>query len=355
MVSFSLESGYALDVMQKQTKTKRFLLSGLKGIALGIAAAIPGLSAGSIAVILHCYQILVDAMASFRKAFKKSFLTLLPYFLGLILGAVAALVGIKKGYEVAPFTLTGFFAGCVFGSLPVACSELRKGKDGKEKLAHILSGVLCFAVAAALGIVTALTEVNFSDAMGNRAWWMYPMMLLAGFVAAFTCVVPGISGSMSLMVLGVYYPILHTFIGQSGISIWAPGVGGGYIATGIVYALLLVVGALFGLWAASHLMKNLLAKHRATTFYGILGLLLGSLVSMFINSSIYPQYWGVWDESTSSWAIKPIATWDYVVGAVLFVLAAGFTFWWVRKTNQKAKTEEQAELQQEDSEKTEGD
>ena len=102
-------------------------------------------------------------------------------------------------------------------------------------------------------------------------------------------------------------------------------------------------------------MKNLLAKHRVTTFYGILGLLLGSLVSMFINSSIYPQYRGVWDESTSSWAIKPIATWDYVVGAVLFVLAAGFTFWWVRKTNQKAKTEEQAELQQEDSEKTEGD
>lgn len=334
--------------MQEKTKTKHFLLDGLKGVALGIAAAIPGLSAGSIAVILHCYQILVDAMAGFRHAFRKSFLTLLPYFLGLVVGAVAALIGIKKGYEVAPFTLTGLFAGFVFGSMPVAWSELKKGTCFQERLLHFLSLFLCLALAASLGIVTALTEINFSEAMANRVWWMYPLMLFAGFVAAFTCVVPGISGSMSLMVLGVYYPILHTFLGREGISMWAPEANQVYRITGVVYAFLLIIGALLGLWVSSTLMKHLLAKHRVTTFYGILGLLFGSLISMFINSSLYPQYRGVWNESTTSWSIKPIATWDYILGAILFLFAAILSFWWVRKTNAKAKANEQKELEQDE-------
>ena len=107
-----------------ETKQKRsfksFLLDFLKGISLGVSAAIAGLSAGTIAVVEGCYDSLVGAVSSLRKNFKKSLLFLLPYALGLLLGALLALVGIQRGYKAAPFSLTSLFAGLIFGSLPVA-------------------------------------------------------------------------------------------------------------------------------------------------------------------------------------------------------------------------------------------
>lgn len=315
---------------QQEKKGPNVWVKGVEGITLGISAAIPGLSAGTIAIAERCYEPLVDAVSGLRGHFKKSFLYLLPYLLGLILGAVAALIGIQKGYEAAPFTLTGLFAGFVFGSLPVTFEELHHGKTGKEVFFHVLSFVLCLLVAAGLGIVTALTKVDLSSSLASRVWWMYPLALVSGIVAAAACVVPGISGSMSLMVIGMYFPILNSFATRSGdLSIWnhdGANYSGSFVGTGIVIALLLVIGAIIGLILSSRVMKSLLEKHRTSTYFGILGLILGSLVSMFINSNIYPKY-------------PTIKTWDYVVGSILFVLGAIGVYLLIRFSNkQKEKS-----------------
>ena len=132
--------------MKKESPSKRrtvksFLLDLLKGITLGISAAVPGLSGGTVAVAEGCYDGLIQSAGSLRQKFKESFLFLLPYLLGFGLGALAAFAGIKKGYALAPFTLTGLFAGMVAGSLPVALSELKKGENGKQKFLY----ALCFS------------------------------------------------------------------------------------------------------------------------------------------------------------------------------------------------------------------
>lgn len=295
---------------KKKNGAARFLVDGAKGVTLGISAAVPGLSAGTIAVAESCYDTLIDAIASLRKEFGKSFLTLLPYIVGLIVGAMAALIGIAKGYEAAPFSLTGFFAGFVFGSLPVTFKELKRGNSHKEKTTHVLSFVLCLLLAGGIGVLTALTRVDLASYLQQRVWWIYLLAVVSGLVASFACIVPGISGSMSLMVIGMYYPILHTFFSRSdGLSIWG-NPDGGYVGTGIVLLLLLALGAVIGVVLASKIMKVLLSKHRVSTFYGILGLILGSLVSMFVNSDIYPKYQA------------GIATWDYILGAVLFAVSS---------------------------------
>lgn len=323
--------------MEHKRSIKSFILDTLKGVSLGISAAIAGLSAGTIAVIEGCYDTLINAVSSLRKKFKESFFTLLPYAIGLIIGALAALIGIQRGYKAAPFTLTSLFAGFVLGSLPVAFVELKKGKTSKEKFFHVLSFVLCLLLASSLGIITALLDfrITFFNSDGTVIWYVYFLMLIAGFIAAFACVIPGISGSMSLMVIGVYYPILNTYTGSD--SIWHSG-NNMTIVLGIVMALILVVGAVLGVVIGSKGMKVLLSKHRVTTFYGILGLIIGSLISMYINSSIFPYYGGIEEGGV----LVTIQTWDYILGAILFVLAAVSTFllFFFLNKKKKEKTEE---------------
>lgn len=324
------------DTKQKTRKsTKSFLVDSVKGVTLGISAAIPGLSAGTIAVAESCYDTLIDAITSLRKAFKKNFLILLPYILGMLVGALAALVGIGKGYDAAPFSLTGLFAGFVFGSLPVTFKELKHGKNGKEVTIHILNLILCFLIAGGLGVGAALAKLDLATSLQDRVWWMYLLIPVAGFIAAAACIIPGISGSMTLMVIGIYYPINYTFFhfheeSSHGLSIWISS-DGAYIGTGVVLFILLALGALAGVIVSSKVMKVLLKKHRVSTFYGILGLILGSLISMFINSDIYPLY-------------PTIQTWDYIVGAVLFVIAAVLVYLLIRYTDKKnAKQAAEAE------------
>lgn len=297
--------------MENRTRKLGFLKDTGKGITLGISVAIPGLSAGTIAVAWKCYDTIIDSIQGLKKAFKKNFLILLPYLLGLLLGAMAAFIGIQKGYSKAPFTITGLFAGLVIGSLPVALQELKKHQNRKELIFHLLSLILCFAIAAGLGLFTALFEVNLSEAMRQREWWIYLIALLAGVIGAFACIVPGISGSMSLMVIGMYVPILNTFATTKGsLSIFNSENGGtGFLLTGLLLLLLLLVGALIGLALSTRIMKKLLSDHRVTTFYGILGLILGSVISMFVNSTMFPLYQN-----------GGIRTWDYVIGSVLFVV-----------------------------------
>lgn len=330
--------------MDKKRTFKSFILDFLKGISLGISAAIAGLSAGTIAVVEGCYDTLIGAVSSLRKKFKESFLTLLPYVLGLLCGALGALIGIQRGYKAAPFSLTSFFAGFVLGSLPVAIKELKKGNSTKEKVAHILSFILCLALAAGLGIVTALLDwrVSFFDSEGNIIWYVYFLALVAGFIGAFACVIPGISGSMSLMVIGLYYPILNAFTGND--SIWHSGSSTTMIL-GIVVAVIFVIGAVGGVIASSKSMKFLLAKYHVTTFYGIFGLILGSLISMYINSSIFPYYGGFTDDSGN---FLQIQNWDYILGACLFVVSATATFLLFFFLNKKNKSQEENDVSSEE-------
>ncbi len=310
-----------------------FFFDMVKGVTLGVSAAIPGLSGGTIAVAEGCYDPLISSISSLRKKFKSSFLFLLPYILGLLLGALAAFIGIKKGYAVAPFSLTGLFAGMVAGSLPVALSELKKGNNGRQIALFVACFLFCFLLAAALGIVTALCDIDLAAFLKDRVWWMYIFVPLAGFLAAFAFIIPGISGSMTLMILGLYYPILYTYMpaGNSATSleqsmtIWSSE-NAGSLGTGIILLILLALGAIAGVIASSKAMGYLLKNKRVPTFYGILGLILGSLISMFINSDIYPKYEG-----------GLIKTWDYIVGSILFVVGEIAVFLLIKFTDKKQK------------------
>lgn len=304
---------------------KEFLIDTAKGVTLGVSAAIAGLSAGTIAVVEKCYDKIINAVTSLRKDFKHNFFVLLPFVLGVIIGGAAALIGIQRGYKAAPFTFTGLFAGLIIGSLPVVFDELHKGNTAIEKVKHIVGFLVCLLIAGGLGVTTALANVSFNDAVMNREIWTYFLVFVAGFAAAGACIVPGISGSMVMMVLGLYYPILNTFTGSESILHTGDAM---FKITGLIYALILIVGAVVGVVVSSKFMKFMLSKHRNSTFFAIFGLIIGSLVSMFINSDIYPKY------------KTGIALWDYIVGGSLLVVGAVAIFLFMKFLNKKKDVKE---------------
>ncbi len=333
---------------EEKRSLKELVFDFLRGITLGVSAAVAGLSAGTIAVVEGIYDKLIGAISTLRKNFKKNVLYLLPIIFGAACGAIAAFIGIQKGYSAAPFSTTSLFAGLIFGSLPFTFNELKKGNTAKEKTSHVLSFLICLIVAAGLGIVTALTkwQISFMDSSNSIYWYAYILIIIAGFIGAFACIVPGVSGSMSLMVLGVYYPILNMYTGTD--SIWHKN--GSVIALGLILIVLFAIGILAGAFVGSKAMKSLLDKHRHSTFWGILGLILGSLVSMYINSSIFPMYAG-YDKYAGVWcepgAVCPseiikIQNWDYIVGAILFLLAASAMIGLYFFVNKKKKASEEA-------------
>jgi putative membrane protein len=319
-------------------KIKEWWLDFLKGTTIGFAIPIPGVSGGTMAVLTGIFDKIANAVSNIKKDFKNSFKTLLPIGLGALLMAIIGFVGIKKGFEKAPVALSALFAGLILGSIPVVTYELRAAKKDWGWGLRIAIG---FVVAAGIGIASALVYYyyNFSIAeyLISTTWWIYPLLLVAGYIGASAAVVPGISGSMMMYLMGLYMPILglYSFSTNShwgDLSYYGIMFGGG---------LLLGIGALIGFVATNIQMKDLLAKHHDGTFEVILGFIFGSLISMFAN----PQMVQVSsdDNTIRYWIYETTPTWEWIVGAVLFVGAAVLLYW-LTKRSQKKKDENPAEI-----------
>lgn len=294
-------------------KRKQWWVDFLKGASLGLGM-IPGVSAGTMAVVVGIFDKMIDALASFRSQIKKSVQILLPIILGLLLGCAAILIAVHFGYSSAPFAITCLFAGLILGSLPTITKELRNQKINLKAVLLVLSG---FIVASGLGVLSACAALfwNFKldDLFLHPTWWIYLLTFVSGIIAAVACVIPGISGAMILFLFGLYTPIVNLFLDKSHSMF----VDHSRLGSGILLTLCLLIGALVGLVIVSKAMKTLLEKKRVATFEVVLGFVLGSIVSMFVSNNMVV----VPDGAPSYWIYATTPVWEWFVGPVLLIVA----------------------------------
>jgi putative membrane protein len=315
-------------------KLKQWWIDFLKGTTIGFAIPIPGVSGGTMAVLTGIFNKITDAVSNLKKNFKQSFKTLLPIGLGALVMAIIGLIGIKKGFESFPFALSALFAGLILGSIPVVTKELKNAKRDFWGFFRIFIG---FVVAAGIGIASALVYYyyNFTIAqyLKSNVAWIYPVLLVAGFIAATAAVVPGISGSMMMFLMGLYMPIVSLFTTWSNwkdSSLYGVMFGGG---------LMLVIGGLAGFILTNIWMKKLLEIKHDQTYQVIVGFIFGSLISMFINPQMIKT-------ETHTWVYESTPTWEWIVGSILFVVAAVALFIITTKINNTPKKPEVPEEQQ---------
>lgn len=313
-------------------KIKNFFKMLLAGMGIGVASAIPGVSGGTISVILKVYDKIVNAVSGIFKHFKKSIVVLLPILLGVVLAIVPCIYIFDKAFQGFVFGIVSLFAGFIIGSFPGITDEVR---GVKIKPIHIVICVISFAIAVGLGISSVFLKLDVSSHFAHPEWWFYLILIPVGMLAAITLVVPGISGSMVLLVLGFYTPLLEY------ANIWVKEIFNGNFANfWIMFGVLgcFAVGVIGGIFTISKIMSFLLNKYRSAVFYGIIGFVLGSTITLYFNFEIYNYYV---DWASGHYVFMPMWL-EIVLGIVLLAGGVAASYMLVRYERKQKLLDQQA-------------
>lgn len=249
-------------------KLKRFFINLAYGAAIGVGMIIPGVSGGTIAVILKIYDKLIEALGDLKKNFKANIGFIFNILLGAALGFAIMFFPLKFALDRAPFPTCMLFAGLMLGSLP------KLFKDGQSygflKI-NILSVIIPFAAVIAISVINIFVSAGNADLSANMPVGGYFAVAGVAMVASCALVIPGVSGSMLLMILGYYKPVLGLISSLSS----------DFIHSAIVL-MIFAAGLVIGFFSIAKLMKFLLRRFPRGTRWAIIGFVAASVPSILI-------------------------------------------------------------------------
>ena len=252
-------------------KIKDNLVLFLKGFIMGIANVIPGVSGGTLAVILGVFKDFLGAISNIFKTFWKSLLFLLPIVLGMGVAILASSKLIETCLTKFPLATVLFFVGLILGGIPILFKKIKN--EMKSVPNYIIFGIVFMFVLVFTFFISGEKNVELI----NLNFFDYILLFLAGALASASMVIPGISGSMVLMTVGYYNGILATVNNLFDFSMFWENV-----AILIPFGLGVVVGILL----ISKLITYLLNKFEVKTYFAIFGFIFSSLIVMFFKNSI---------------------------------------------------------------------
>lgn len=249
----------------------------LKGIIIGIANIIPGVSGGTMAVSMGVYDKLILAITGIRKHFKKSILTLLPYILGAIAGIGVLSFVVKEALNVYPLQTSGLFIGLITGGLPVMIKKVKGARIGS---ANILLFIAFFALVVGMAVING-SEGTATDITLTTGTII--QLFFVGMIAAATMIIPGVSGSLVLMILGFYNLIISNISSflEALVTFDIPA-----IVHGMGIFIPFGLGILVGIGIIAKIIEILFAKVPILTYYAILGLIFASPIAILYKVGV---------------------------------------------------------------------
>ncbi|MGL4991823.1 MAG: DUF368 domain-containing protein [Paraclostridium sp.] len=240
----------------------KFLVNILKGMVIGISNIIPGVSGGTMAVVLGIYDKLIGAINGFFKDIKKNIVFLGSIGLGAILGIVlfskllTYLLDKNNGFMEATHF---FFIGLIIGSLPIIYKKATEKKvEKKNYIFFIIAFIIVFIMSIMGDSESSQTVIReFSLAAGIK-------LGIAGFVAAAAMILPGVSGSFILLLMGIYSTVV-TAVSEMNIVLLIP----------------VAIGVILGILTMTKLIEALFKRYPQTAYFTILGLIVGSIVAIY--------------------------------------------------------------------------
>ncbi len=262
----------------------------LKGMVIGIANAIPGVSGGTMMVSMGIYDKLIHCLTHLFKEFKKSVKFVAPIILGAALGVVLLSAVIEKMFTFIPIQTNLLFIGLIVGGLPMMMNQIKGKKLG---IGAILGFIIFFVLVVGLA---ALGETEGQAADVTFGFVNCIKLFGVGIVAAATMVIPGVSGSMMLMIMGYYQVIIETIndMVKALIHFDIPG-----ILTGCGVLIPVAVGAIIGIFAIAKLVELLFEKAPTVAYSCIIGLIVASPVAIVLMN---------WDSFVANFGVVSILT-----------------------------------------------
>ena len=255
---------------------KEKLILFIKGIVLGVAFVIPGVSGGTLAVLLGIYEELIEAASNFYKNmvnFKKYFMYLLPIGLGIIFSVAVFAKLIKFGLDKAPIITILIFLGMIIGGIPALVRNVKGTKINLKDMTLMLVGLII--------VISMLIfhKSNSNVVLTNMSITGYITLFLVGAIAAVTMVVPGISGSFTLMLIGYYEPILNLVNDITSFKNLGPN---------LILIFIFMLGVFIGIIFISKIIEWCLKHYKRETYYAIIGFVLSSIISVIYEVSKFP-------------------------------------------------------------------
>lgn len=233
----------------------------LKGIIIGIGKIIPGVSGSMLAISMGIYQKLIDSVNNFFKLPKHSFNFLFKIAIGVIISMVffsnIIIDCLNKYYLITIF----FFIGLIIGGF----DDIRQNTNKKYNNIAVVS----FIIITFLGFININNTVNITNKLLNSLYFMF-----IGFIDALTMVVPGISGTATLMMLGAYEKVIELYSNIFNFSL---------LLDNLKLLIPYVLGIVMGIIATVKLINFLFKNYKEKTYSAILGFSSSTIVLMFIK------------------------------------------------------------------------
>ncbi len=249
---------------------KEKLLLVLKGFVLGIANIIPGVSGGTLAITLGIYEELIGIVSHFFSNIKKNILFIIPIGIGAVLSILLGSKIINYTLDHYKIATTLFFIGLIIGGIPLIYKKVKKEK---KEAKHIITFLITFFFIIGL---TFLKSGENTISLETINITMIITLFLVGGLAAATMIIPGISGSFVLMLLGFYEPITETIASLTDFSL---------LTHNIMILAPFGIGIGIGIILIAKIIEYLLKKHEEFTYYAILGFIFSSIISLIMSFS----------------------------------------------------------------------
>lgn len=275
----------------------------IKGFVMGIANIIPGVSGGTLALTLGIYEKFINAISHFFKNFKENLKFLIPIFIGIVLSILTMSNVISYSFNHFALGTTLLFMGLVLGGIPMLLNKVKGTKEVKNLLSYVIF-IITFALVMVLAFSDEIFGAGLSSVTLNMSLSGLLMMFIVGVIAASTMIIPGVSGSLVLMLLGYYTPIIEaikefTHFNNFTVNLFNLGFFG--------------VGVLVGIVLVAKLIEWLFKKYETKTYFGVLGFIIASIIA--IPVSVIHEY------GFFTFDILSI-----IIGIVLFILGSFIGF-----------------------------
>lgn len=243
----------------------------LKGMTIGIANVIPGVSGGTFAFIFGIYDKLTEAIGNFftdKERRKEYFFFLIQVVGGAVLGILifAKLLGFLLEYSQVTRQITyAFFIGLIGGSIPFIVKSHNDMKPNIKRVVILLVGMVLIILTIIFNQEKGGEVLNHTNPL--RLVWLF----LCGLFSGGSMIVPGFSGSALLVSLGEYETVVTTYLGD--------------IKTYIVPIIVFSLGAASGIVVFAKIVEICFKKFKSGTLYFILGLIAASLIQIVTKTS----------------------------------------------------------------------
>lgn len=250
--------------------------SVLKGMVIGIANIVPGVSGGTMMVAMGIYDKLIHCITHLFSEFKKSVLFLIPIAIGMVIAILGSSFGLEYLFANFPIQTNLLFIGLIVGGLPAMWKNV---KGSSVKPGHIAATLLFFALVVCMAVMGE-TEGNAAD----MSFGVINVIKLVGvgIITSATMIIPGVSGSMVLLLMGYYNPILNT-INDFIRALVAFDLNGILQGCGVLVPF--GIGVVVGVFGIAKLVEIVFVKFPLYAYWSIIGLIVASPIAIIAMGS----------------------------------------------------------------------